>query len=317
VGNAVEQRRAQLFAFAGRLVASERLDGAGALNGDGDETADCLQRFARQHRALQPQAAHRLYANAQGNKAQQARVIDHQFAAAAGCAGPVPGTADLVSCLQAYYRHVADDDLTEAGPERLAAVLARHAEFAAHRPQGRALVDVRPGGDAVLRPPADVIDIVTDDMPFLVDSITMELANHGLSARVIVHPQLRVRRDVTGALREIVGPVGGPAVTAADDHGAGTEYGHDELAESWTHIEIPPLAAGEAQALVADLIRVLSDVRVAVEDYPRMRAKALWLADEVVGVAPGSPAEPEDAEAPAEIAALLRWLIFGRFTFQG
>ncbi len=63
---------------------------------------------------------------------------------------------------------------------------------------------MRRGGDAVLHPPADVIDIVTDDMPFLVDSVTMELANHGLAAKLVVHPQLRVRRDVTGALREIL-----------------------------------------------------------------------------------------------------------------
>jgi glutamate dehydrogenase len=197
---------------------------------------------------------------------------DDQLAAAAGLAGQVPGAGDVRSCLQAYYRHVADDDVTAAGPERLAAVFARHAQLAAHRPQGRALVDIQAGGDAVLRPPADVVDVVTDDMPFLVDSITMELANHGVSARVIVHPQLRVRRDLAGALREIVGAVSGPAAEAGAVDGIGSEYGHDEMAESWTHIEIPPLAAGEAQALAADLERVLGDVRVAVEDYPRMRA---------------------------------------------
>jgi glutamate dehydrogenase len=253
---------------------------------------------------------------------------DDQLAAAARCAGQVAGAGDLAPCLRAYYRHVADDDLTEAGPERLAAVFERHAQLAAHRPQGRALVDVRPGGDVVLRPPADVVDIVTDDMPFLVDSITMELANHGLSARVIVHPQLRVRRDVSGALREIVGAVSGPAPAADDAHGASSEYGHDELAESWAHIEIPPLAAGEAQALTADLERVLGDVRVAVEDYPRMRARALWLADQVLrpadkpasATAPaGLPPQPPEgaAESPDEIAALLRWLTDGRFTFLG
>jgi glutamate dehydrogenase len=245
---------------------------------------------------------------------------EDQLAAAVGCVGQVAGTGDLASCLQAYYRHMADDDLTEAGPERLAAVFERHANLAAHRPQGRALVDVRPGDDAVLRPPADVVDIVTDDMPFLVDSITMELANHGLSARVIVHPQLRIRRDVTGALREIVGAVSGPSPAVGAVHGSGTEYGHDELAESWTHIEIPPLAGGEAEALAADLERVLGDVRVAVEDYPRMRAKALWLADEVLGsTAPTAAVSPGGAaaEAPAEIAALLRWLTQGHFTFLG
>jgi glutamate dehydrogenase len=230
------------------------------------------------------------------------QTTDDLLVAAATCAGPMPSTGDIASCLQAYYRHVADDDLTAAGPERLAAVVARHVALAEHRPQGRALVDVRSGGTAVLGPPADVIDIVTDDMPFLVDSVTLELANHGLSARLVVHPQLLVRRDVAGALREIVGPASN---SVADTH--------DYLAESWIHVEIPPLADGEASGLAADLERVLGDVRVAVEDYPRMRARALWLADDVLGTAPEAP----EAGSPAEIANLLRWLTDGHFTFLG
>ncbi len=137
---------------------------------------------------------------------------------AALCAGQLPGVGDVATCLRAYYRHVAVDDLSAAGPDRLAAVAARHAQMAAHRPQGRALVEVRRGAEAVLDPPADVIDIVTDDMPFLVDSITMELAKHGLSARLVIHPQLRVRRDVTGALREIVGQASAGQLAANENH---------------------------------------------------------------------------------------------------
>ncbi len=241
---------------------------------------------------------------------------------AALCAGPLPGVGDVSVCLKAYYRHVAADDLSAAGPDRLAAVTARHAQVAANRPQGRALVEVRRGADAVLDPPADVIDIVTDDMPFLVDSITMELARHGLSARLIVHPQLRVRRDVAGTLLEIVGQASAgqladgqvAADQAAGDQATGSKPSHDELAESWTHIEIPPLGAGEAEPLAADLLRVLGDVRVAVEDYPRMRARALSLADSLLA--------PEDkgsggTDAPAEIAELLRWLADGHYTFLG
>ncbi len=224
------------------------------------------------------------------------------LADAASCSGPLPGAGDLAVCLRAYYRHVAEDDLTAAGAERLAAVTTRHIRLAAHRPQGRALVEVRPGGTAVLSEPADVIDIVTDDMPFLVDSVTMELANHGLSARLIVHPQLRVRRDVAGELRDIVGPVSEVSESA-----------HDVLVESWIHVEIPPLADGEVSALAADLERVLGDVRVAVEDYRRMRTRALWLADEVLALAPETP----ETESPAEIANLLRWLTAGHFTFLG
>ena len=40
------------------------------------------------------------------------------LADAAACAGPLPGAGDLAVCLRAYYRHVADDDLTAAGAER-------------------------------------------------------------------------------------------------------------------------------------------------------------------------------------------------------
>ena len=94
----------------------------------------------------------------------------------------------------------------------------------------------------------------------------MELARHGLSARLIVHPQLRVRRIVDGAMSAVAGLVNGPEPT------------HDELAESWMHIEIARLGDGEGKVLADDLQRVLHDVRVSVEDSSRMRARALNLA---------------------------------------
>ena len=232
---------------------------------------------------------------------------DALLAKAAETAEQLPAVGDLANYLHAYYRHVEVDDLSAAGPDRVAAVALTQARLAVSRPQGRALVEVRAGGSAALDGSSYVIDIVTDDMPFLVDSITMELSNHGLSSRLVIHPQLRVRRDVTGGLRMVVSPASAGQLTAG-------EASHDELAESWTHIEIPPLAAGEAEAVTADLGRVLSDVRVAVEDYPRMHAKATALADDVLapeGEGPGG------AESPAEIAELLRWLADGHFTFLG
>ncbi len=226
---------------------------------------------------------------------------DALLANAASRDGLPPDVGDGQRYLWVYYRHVEPDELTAAGPDRIAAVAAAHAELAAARPQGRALVSVRQGAKAVLQAGSDVIDIVTDDMPFLVDSITMELANHGLAARLVVHPQLRVRRDISGSLREVVGPVGGGQAS------------HDVLAESWTHIEISPLANGEADAIAADLRRVLGDVRVAVEDFNRMVAKAVWLADEVLA----PEGDGGGVDSPAEIAELLRWLADGHFTFLG
>ena len=139
---------------------------------------------------------------------------DALLAKAAAAAEPMPGVGDMANYLHAYYRHVEVEDLGAAGPDRIAAVALRQAQLAVSRPQGRALVDVRPGGSAALDATSYVIDIVTDDMPFLVDSITMELGNHGLSARLVIHPQLRVRRDVTGALRDVVGTASAGQVNA-------------------------------------------------------------------------------------------------------
>jgi glutamate dehydrogenase len=223
---------------------------------------------------------------------------------------------DLLCYLQAYYRHVPVEDLAAAGPGPVAAAALEQARLAAHRPQGRALVRVRPAGSpGAFDPSRRVIDIITDDMPFLVDSVTMELARHGLDSDHILHPQLLVRRNVAGTLHDVCGALTGP-----DGH-------HDDIAESWTHIEISGSSADGAPAhgsgtsghrgsaarnsaaeLEHDLHRVLHDVRVAVEDYPRMQAKATWLADRLAA---------EGTGAPTETVALLRWLADNHFTFLG
>src|SRR6266571_3147143 len=218
------------------------------------------------------------------------------------------GVGDLQNYLQAYYRHIAAEDLASAGPERLAAVAAEQAAFAAHRPQGRALVRIRSAGAASLEPAGALLDIVTDDMSFLLDSVSMELARHDLTARRIVHPQRRGRRDVTGTMFGVLGLIDGSSAA------------HDEIAESWTHIEIGVLTDdAEAARLTKDLQRVLGDVRVAVEDYPRMRARAVQLADELAmsGQPSAERQEGKSADEIAEIEALLRWLADGHFTFLG
>src|SRR6266700_7045532 len=98
------------------------------------------------------------------------------------------------------------EELLGAGPARMAGVAAEHARLAAQRPQGRALVQVSAGGMcSALEESRGAVDIVTDDMPFLVDSITMELTRHGLDSFHIIHPQLLVRRDLAGTLWEAVG----------------------------------------------------------------------------------------------------------------
>jgi len=250
-------------------------------------------------------------------------------------AGADPGgsvaVGDLVNFLRAYYRHIASEDLASFGSDRIAAVAAQHAALAGQRPQGRALVrvadaDPEATGDqapaiAAFGPVRTVVDIVTDDMPYLVDSVTMELNRHQADISLILHPRLVVRRDVAGALHGVIGPVNG----TADDSAPG------ELTESWMHIEIAGLGDRVPLSdLEADLCRVLDDVRVTVEDQPKMAAAAASLAVSLGGdsdapqpaLLPGrtephtmNSAGPEGSDA--EAGALLRWLADGHFIFLG
>jgi glutamate dehydrogenase len=253
-------------------------------------------------------------------------LLDEAAAAAArsGDTAVAAVVGDVDSYVRGFYRYVAVEDLAAAGPQRLAAVADEEARFAARRPQGRALVRVS-RDCASCDPTRDVVDIVTDDMPFLVDSVRMELARHGVTAYLVVHPQLRVRRDVTGSLLEVVGLAGSAEPAPAEG---------DEVTESWTHIEISPLPGGPAPAspggsspraiteLEHDLLRVLSNVRAAVEDTPRMQARATALAAQIAAQFYGhsarqSAGRPPRNPPPEEVEALLRWLADGHFTFLG
>jgi glutamate dehydrogenase len=221
-----------------------------------------------------------------------------EWAAADGGAAP-PGdlgraVGDLPGFLTAYYRLVAAEDLIAAGPARLAATAVQHAELGAGRPQGRPAVSVRSGAGTALTGAETVIDIVTDDMPYLVDSVTMELNRHDVDILLIVHPLLTVHRDVAGAAHG----------TSYTDTGA-ADAGADAVRESWIHVELGHVE--DPQRLAADLRRVLDDLRVAMEDQRRMRSAAR---DLVEMLADGGPKEAEASE-------LLAWLSAGHFTFLG
>src|SRR5580693_7698604 len=161
-------------------------------------------------------------------------------AAVGAAAGAVAGVGGLRNYLSAYYRHVAVEDLAAAGPQRLASTAIEQARLAGYRPQGRALVRVRRGEAAACAAARDVVDIVTDDMPFLVDSIRMELARHDVTTHLVVHPQFLIKRNVAGELHEVVGVIDGE------------RQAHDEIAESWTHVEVSRLPDGEGAKLQQD-----------------------------------------------------------------
>ena len=163
-------------------------------------------------------------------------------------------SSDNVSCyLRAYYQRVATEDL--APPARMAAVAQAHAQLGLRRPQGRALVQVREPGDLDRAGPSRiVVDLVIDDMPYLVDSVTTELNRHEAEIQLLVHPVLRVRRDVAGGLREILGVCGDETDRARSADGA--DATSEELIESWIHVELgPPRDRASGDQLAAELVQ--------------------------------------------------------------
>ncbi|SDH75023.1 NAD-glutamate dehydrogenase [Nonomuraea jiangxiensis] len=208
-------------------------------------------------------------------------------------------TEEALTFLRFYYRHVAPEDLLDRNPVDVYGPAMSQRKLAEVRPQGRAVVRAyTPSLDENGWDPGhSVVEVVTDDMPFLVDSVTMELDRHGLGIHLVVHPQMRVRRDMTGRML-----------------GRGQEDVTGQmLVESWMHLEIDRQADPERLRVIeADLQRVLTDVRHAVEDFRKMRALAVQTAEDLsVNPPPLEPAEVEDS------LDLLRWLADGHFTFLG
>jgi glutamate dehydrogenase len=234
---------------------------------------------------------------------EKATLLDRVAAkAAGGAAGDETATA---SFLRRYYRHVATEDLVPRSDEDLAGAAFSQRELGLHRPQGTA--NVRVTSPIVLRDGwtaggHSVVEVVADDMPFLVDSVTAELSRHGRAIYLVVHPQFVVRRDVTGTLIEV------------SDTAAPVPSSSEEIVESWMHIEVDRGSdkTGDDD-LTADLQRVLRDVREAVEDWPKMRATVLRIAEDITAHSPHGLPEQEVSEA----TELLHWLADNHFTFMG
>ncbi|MGA5002887.1 NAD-glutamate dehydrogenase [Streptomyces arboris] len=232
-----------------------------------------------------------------------------------------PGQDAVLAYLQRYYLHTAPEDLSGRDPVDVYGAAASHYRLAENRPQGTANVrvhtpTVEENGWTCSH---SVVEVVTDDMPFLVDSVTNELSRQGRGIHVVIHPQVTVRRDVTGKLIEVLS--GGPGTPKTSKgrkdkggKGAQAELPHDALVESWIHVEIDrETDRADLQQITADLRRVLSDVRETVEDWGKMRDAALRIADDL----PGEPLDDLADEEVEEARELLRWLAADHFTFLG
>ncbi|MGY3520566.1 NAD-glutamate dehydrogenase [Micromonospora sp. PTRAS2] len=210
---------------------------------------------------------------------------------------------DAATLVGRFWRFAPDEELIGFTAEEMLDAARAHRDLAQQRVPGELKLRIH-------EPDADqhhtVIEIVTDDMPFLVDSVTALLNAHHLDVHLLVHPLVVVRREPLGRLVEVAADV------EPDDSIDG------DLVESWMRIEIDPVRdAAEREKLRRELQRVLTDVREAVEDWPRMRQRALALADELATARTSDNRPPVPEKDITDSVELLRWLAHDHFTFLG
>ncbi|MDR2451166.1 MAG: NAD-glutamate dehydrogenase [Candidatus Accumulibacter sp.] len=200
----------------------------------------------------------------------------------------------LADHLERYFSTIGVGNFLDANLEELHGAAITHTRIGRSRRDRQALVELyTPDFDRHgWHSPHTVIDIVTDDMPFLVDSVTMVIYNRGLAIHRIIHPVLGIERDASGVFLR----------SAARD-AAGVRP------ESWIHLEIDRIGGHNViEALRAEIADVLADIRAAVEDFAEMRRRV----ETAVGSLGNFPSPDHE-----EIAEFLRWAAGENFVFLG
>ncbi len=211
----------------------------------------------------------------------------------------VPEQGETQAGLSAFLNHFFADvdacDLASRDARDWSGAALAHLKLAHKRQHGQALVRVyNPTfDDHSWQTTHTVVSIVNDDMPFLVDSISLALTKLGYSIHLIVHPVITVLRDESGTLTK-QGIEGAPA-------------------ESWMHIEIDRVTDQETLAKVhEELDRVLTELRACVEDWPAMSERLSGVLSELRSRKPVG-----DQHEWSEALTYLEWLLGDHFVFLG
>ncbi|GGK64520.1 NAD-glutamate dehydrogenase [Nocardia camponoti] len=228
--------------------------------------------------------------------------VSSELSSAAWEAGwPKSLRGDLATLEEAYFRHVdagdADFPITS-----ITQIFRRHLELAAVRPEGKARVRVYHPEDSSEMGAA--VQLVTADMPLLVESVTAALGRMQVSVTEIIHPIFETVRDKDGTLI-------GAAPHEVDS------AGHTGRSESWMHLQLhPSTSRAQLDHIQRTLPEVIADVRQVIDDTAAMVQVQSRLADELDQAARAGAAPFSSVEL-AECAKLLRWLANGNFTLLG
>ena len=172
---------------------------------------------------------------------------------------PPKATAELKEFLECFATSMPREDLEMMDPSMLALAAEKHLALSKKRKPGETQIEIfipeKPSGGAAH--PNTVIEIINDDMAFLVDSIAAEITHNYKLIHLLVHPLISVSVGKNGKFSHI------------DKEHKPTSY-----RQSHIHIELQgTLAVQAADELEERLRKIIGDVRVATRDWQTMRQK--------------------------------------------
>lgn len=199
-----------------------------------------------------------------------------------------------------YYANVAIEDLTEVSREFLESSLLAMWEFALKHTPGTTKIRVYSEKQNQKAHPYSqtIVEMINDNMPFLVDSVTGAINSLGYSTHLVIHPVMKIERDDAHHLKEVF------PYTPGEQNG---RY------ESLIHCEILGAFSPEKlKVLEQEVIRVLQDVKAAVEDWGAMRQRLQTIIKDLKNNPPLVSQEEQE-----ETIAFLEWIEDNHFTFLG
>ncbi|GLS04150.1 NAD-glutamate dehydrogenase [Chitiniphilus shinanonensis] len=205
-----------------------------------------------------------------------------------------PADAALRHFLAAYHPNLSTEDFASRPVEDWLGAAFAHHRFGARRAKGETLLRVYNPSlpEHGWESSHTVVELVVDDMPFLVDTVGMALARLGYSVHLVLHPVLRTARNADGQWQDL-----------ADD----------APAESWMRFEIDRASDPAALAALHDEIaHALTALETAVTDWPAMTGQ---LGRTLAQLRESPPPLAEDELS--ESIAFLQWLLDGQFVFLG
>ena len=200
--------------------------------------------------------------------------------------------------VRTLFKRAAAEDILVYSPQDLASLIATSWRNLKKRTAGKPVISVfNTGAEGSPLAAVTVIEILNDNMPFLLDSLMAEITEAGHEIRFVVHPILRVGRSESGVLKRLAG---------SDDETP------DIRQESLIHLHIERLDEAGLTRLSDELATTLRDVRLVVTDWKPMMGRVQRVVEELKRVPPPLP-----VGELSEAIHFLEWLIGNNFTFLG